>query len=108
MSMTYIRDLSDHQNETVTLKGWVYRSEEHTSELQSRGHVVCRLLLEKKTAGMVGGGGNFSTVSFTSSTDVDKPTNINAAADGEGDDAVETQIIRLNYTFHVLSYAVYC
>src|SRR5437660_11704361 len=24
------------------------RSEEHTSELQSRGHVVCRLLLEKK------------------------------------------------------------
>src|SRR5437660_2856958 len=26
------------------------RSEEHTSELQSRGHLVCRLLLEKKTA----------------------------------------------------------
>src|SRR5690625_6005855 len=25
----------------------VYRSEEHTSELQSRGHLVCRLLLEK-------------------------------------------------------------
>src|SRR5690625_6858625 len=25
-----------------------YRSEEHTSELQSRGHIVCRLLLEKK------------------------------------------------------------
>src|SRR5690625_6160027 len=24
-----------------------YRSEEHTSELQSRGHLVCRLLLEK-------------------------------------------------------------
>src|SRR5690625_6089077 len=24
------------------------RSEEHTSELQSRGHIVCRLLLEKK------------------------------------------------------------
>src|SRR5690625_6986210 len=29
----------------VTLK---VRSEEHTSELQSRGHLVCRLLLEKK------------------------------------------------------------
>src|SRR5690625_5494943 len=30
------------------------RSEEHTSELQSRGHLVCRLLLEKKNneAGM--------------------------------------------------------
>src|SRR5437870_8945918 len=30
---------------TVVLAG---RSEEHTSELQSRGHLVCRLLLEKK------------------------------------------------------------
>src|SRR5690625_6063110 len=26
----------------------INRSEEHTSELQSRGHLVCRLLLEKK------------------------------------------------------------
>src|SRR5690625_8006185 len=26
-----------------------FRSEEHTSELQSRGHLVCRLLLEKNT-----------------------------------------------------------
>src|SRR5690625_6521169 len=30
------------------------RSEEHTSELQSRGHLVCRLLLEKKKETMVG------------------------------------------------------
>src|SRR5690625_5880741 len=30
---------------TALLEG---RSEEHTSELQSRGHLVCRLLLEKK------------------------------------------------------------
>src|SRR5690625_971119 len=29
-----------------TVSEW--RSEEHTSELQSRGHLVCRLLLEKK------------------------------------------------------------
>src|SRR5690625_6347449 len=28
--------------------GWEDRSEEHTSELQSRGHLVCRPLLEKK------------------------------------------------------------
>src|SRR6266702_5416347 len=28
--------------------GYPRRSEEHTSELQSRGHLVCRLLLEKK------------------------------------------------------------
>src|SRR5690625_6918943 len=27
------------------------RSEEHTSELQSRGHLVCRPLLEKKKTG---------------------------------------------------------
>src|SRR3989442_10555644 len=29
--------------------GFRARSEEHTSELQSRPHLVCRLLLEKKT-----------------------------------------------------------
>src|SRR3989442_2365077 len=29
-------------------RGVVKRSEEHTSELQSRPHLVCRLLLEKK------------------------------------------------------------
>src|SRR5687768_17829925 len=28
--------------------GYIIRSEEHTSELQSRLHLVCRLLLEKK------------------------------------------------------------
>src|SRR5690625_6162021 len=44
------------------------RSEEHTSELQSRGHVVCRLLLEKKkrAGGEAlgrGGGGQFCPVS---------------------------------------------
>src|SRR5258708_39235489 len=27
---------------------WMVRSEEHTSELQSPDHLVCRLLLEKK------------------------------------------------------------
>src|SRR5207253_6436970 len=43
---------------TNTLRSWAsnsttwpgVRSEEHTSELQSRGHLVCRLLLEKKKA----------------------------------------------------------
>src|SRR5690625_6104146 len=43
-----------HNNIGRDLKVWledgttVRRSEEHTSELQSRGHLVCRLLLEKK------------------------------------------------------------
>src|SRR3712207_7688814 len=31
-----------------TKSGFKYRSEEHTSELQSRQYLVCRLLLEKK------------------------------------------------------------
>src|SRR3712207_7075993 len=45
---------------SVLADGWLYpswvvgasrirRSEEHTSELQSRQYLVCRLLLEKKT-----------------------------------------------------------
>src|SRR3712207_7332937 len=32
----------------VRLDGGLHRSEEHTSELQSRQYLVCRLLLEKK------------------------------------------------------------
>src|SRR3989442_6703680 len=36
-----------HMNQ-VYLIGLEPRSEEHTSELQSRPHLVCRLLLEKK------------------------------------------------------------
>src|SRR3712207_8595796 len=37
----------DQPHLTRSLKHWV-RSEEHTSELQSRQYLVCRLLLEKK------------------------------------------------------------
>src|SRR5256884_3319388 len=35
-----------------------YRSEEHTSELQSRLHIVCRLLLEKKKRHFLSGSGS--------------------------------------------------
>src|SRR5690625_3312535 len=46
-------DTSRHMNQILEInveERWarVQRSEEHTSELQSRGHLVCRLLLEKK------------------------------------------------------------
>src|ERR1035437_10736403 len=34
--------------ELVQIQGRAMRSEEHTSELQSRQYLVCRLLLEKK------------------------------------------------------------
>src|SRR2546422_8463753 len=41
------------------------RSEEHTSELQSRLHLVCRLLLEKKKSSRcIQGGGNRPTTAF--------------------------------------------
>src|SRR2546422_4587184 len=41
---------AEHVNEVAErLRGFGFvRSEEHTSELQSRLHLVCRLLLEKK------------------------------------------------------------
>src|SRR5437870_9300393 len=40
--------LSGGQKQRVAIARTGSRSEEHTSELQSRGHLVCRLLLEKK------------------------------------------------------------
>src|SRR3712207_8463997 len=37
-----------HVDVAVQEYPWISRSEEHTSELQSRQYLVCRLLLEKK------------------------------------------------------------
>src|SRR3712207_7879954 len=42
------RHAEDGQHRRAVLPGDVVRSEEHTSELQSRQYLVCRLLLEKK------------------------------------------------------------
>src|SRR5579884_4054025 len=47
------RELLDRENRSADVSKIAVhpprlRSEEHTSELQSRGHLVCRLLLEKK------------------------------------------------------------
>src|SRR3989442_16022992 len=39
-----------HDAAGIELLAASWRSEEHTSELQSRPHLVCRLLLEKKKA----------------------------------------------------------
>src|SRR5690348_17434703 len=38
----------DPDNSSASADGWGGRSEEHTSELQSPVHLVCRLLLENK------------------------------------------------------------
>src|SRR5438309_5979020 len=37
-----------HSTPQITMAVYAHRSEEHTSELQSQFHLVCRLLLEKK------------------------------------------------------------
>src|SRR3712207_8186154 len=42
---TYVAYTNDYEDTEVTAGS---RSEEHTSELQSRQYLVCRLLLEKK------------------------------------------------------------
>src|SRR5687768_17675332 len=47
LSRDRVRRVSEEFAETA-VEGFLDRSEEHTSELQSRLHLVCRLLLEKK------------------------------------------------------------
>src|SRR5439155_3990728 len=44
----WVRGVTDQLAEAGYIAIAPDRSEEHTSELQSRGHLVCRLLLEKK------------------------------------------------------------
>src|SRR5690625_5679614 len=48
----FIKDVVPRPELVIVTKAGV-RSEEHTSELQSRGHLVCRLLLEKKKYNML-------------------------------------------------------
>src|SRR5438445_7340878 len=45
-------DWQTDQDSRIQSPGWRPRSEEHTSELQSRQYLVCRLLLEKKKKNM--------------------------------------------------------
>src|SRR3989442_6765837 len=45
---TTVHRRTDRYPTRSVLRCTVVRSEEHTSELQSRPHLVCRLLLEKK------------------------------------------------------------
>src|SRR6266550_6655718 len=44
----WYQNLGEHVDDMTILRSCWARSEEHTSELQSRLHLVCRLLLEKK------------------------------------------------------------
>src|SRR5687768_18278734 len=51
VSLRGVRHRGEHRVQPTHRRG--LRSEEHTSELQSRLHLVCRLLLEKKKSGNV-------------------------------------------------------
>src|SRR5690554_2503397 len=48
LPVVVILDMSEPSTIASNRMGELIRSEEHTSELQSRPHLVCRLLLEKK------------------------------------------------------------
>src|SRR3712207_6957554 len=54
LDVGHVLDFTNKAFEALDVAGWSYaepalsRSEEHTSELQSRQYLVCRLLLEKK------------------------------------------------------------
>src|SRR5690554_7447409 len=50
VAQTHVRDLVENEpfDNAGNCNPHSWRSEEHTSELQSRPHLVCRLLLEKK------------------------------------------------------------
>src|SRR5258708_22348247 len=50
-TLGYARDRSGGMSRNYPTAGLQWRSEEHTSELQSPDHLVCRLLLEKKKIG---------------------------------------------------------
>src|SRR5215208_6270004 len=55
-SRAVIAHAASHSTPAATrpsARGSKPRSEEHTSELQSRGHLVCRLLLEKKNTQLI-------------------------------------------------------
>src|SRR5260370_21457919 len=56
-----------------------WRSEEHTSELQSHLNLVCRLLLEKKKFGIMGGFNQSQTHAQFVSNGVDHGMNIQAS-----------------------------
>src|ERR1035438_1375693 len=45
---TYAMIVEELSRGWISISGVINRSEEHTSELQSLRHLVCRLLLEKK------------------------------------------------------------
>src|SRR5690625_7077943 len=48
ISPTNDSKFGDNKKVELGLRYLPERSEEHTSELQSRGHLVCRLMLDKK------------------------------------------------------------
>src|SRR2546429_1629664 len=60
----------DPQTSTTDVLTYADRSEEHTSELQSRLHLVCRLLLEKKKPRRSGGRSSWAAVQHLVATEL--------------------------------------
>src|SRR5690554_7492436 len=58
------------------------RSEEHTSELQSRPHLVCRLLLEKKKQNTLQSGSTFQIFTLLPALSQDNPISTQTRFDG--------------------------
>src|SRR3712207_7351279 len=48
LATSVVGTITNLRGDMVDLRAGAVRSEEHTSELQSRQYLVCRLLLEKK------------------------------------------------------------
>src|SRR3712207_7716008 len=59
-----LKDFFDRFLEEPQIAPWLERSEEHTSELQSRQYLVCRLLLEKKNTRLTSSHSNISDTIF--------------------------------------------
>src|SRR5256886_12082468 len=52
----------------------IYRSEEHTSELQSQSNLVCRLLLEKKSTTLLQAVTTASAAAVTAGSSISAPS----------------------------------
>src|SRR5690625_6289053 len=76
----------DHQKVLLAYDlSMLLRSEEHTSELQSRGHLVCRLLLEKKKTA----NGEARTENHTTTHETDVHAAVRGGNGGEDAEAVQ-------------------
>src|SRR3712207_7873810 len=78
------------------------RSEEHTSELQSRQYLVCRLLLEKKNSAVFMYG--IPRMFYTSATRPASSVSHTSCIDGSVVTSAVTKIARVNFSHAYISH----